>query len=314
MNNEFISISCIPAPTFIEGDYAVFQPGDRHPDRTTLPYFILIVVIHGRLFIAEDGNNMTVAAGESVILLPKHHHYSWKAMSEATEYYWAHFAVISEWDVGPQPTPMRSSIEVPILHYHTAQPTMYLLRQRRIEEPQPLYSLFNRLFAASTSPMQNNFWPTQQLFLDVLQTVQIVGEEESTAFRLAEKVRRYLDDHFNEDVTSATLSAAFHLHSSYIIRSFKSAMGMTPNEYLIAYRMEHAYKALSNTDIPVQKVAAMVGYPNASYFATLFKRHYGMSPSSVRSLNLIHTGAQPHPLRREQRCAGNNGRKENNGD
>lgn len=292
MNSEFISISCIPAPTFIEGDYAVFEPGDRHPNRNNLPYFILIVVTRGRLFIGEDGRNMTVTAGESVILLPNHHHYSWKATAETTEYYWLHFAVASAWDAGPQPMPMRSSVEVPILHYHTPQPTLYLLRQHRIENPQTLHTLFDRLFATSTSQIQNNFWPTQQLFLDVLQTIQIVGEEETAPFRLARQVRRYLDDHFNESITSRKLSQIFHLHSSYIVRSFKSAMNMTPNEYLIAYRMERAYKALANTDLPVQRVGAMVGYPNPSYFTTQFRKRFGMAPSEVRLLHVIHEHRQ----------------------
>ncbi|MBT1165653.1 helix-turn-helix transcriptional regulator [Bifidobacterium simiarum] len=287
MNSEFISISCIPSPTFIEGDYVTFEPGDRHPDRNNLPYFILIVVTRGQLFISEDGRNMTVSPGESVILLPNHHHYSWKATAETTEYYWLHFAVTSEWEAGPQPTPMRSTVEVPILHYHTPQPTLYLLRQHRIEDPKTLHTLFDRLFAMSTSQMQNNFWPTQQLFLDVLQMIQIVGEEETAPFRLARQVRRYLDDHFNESITSRKLSQVFHLHSSYIIRSFKSAMNMTPNEYLIAYRMERAYKALANTDLQVQRVGEMVGYPNPSYFATTFRRRYGMSPSDVRMLHLV---------------------------
>lgn len=53
----YISISCLPLPTFIEGGYATFQAGDHHPNRNNLQYFILIFMIKGKLFISEDDND-----------------------------------------------------------------------------------------------------------------------------------------------------------------------------------------------------------------------------------------------------------------
>ena len=47
-------------------------------------------------------------------------------------------------------------------------------------------------------------------------------------------------------------------------------------------RMRRAAELLAGGSLPVQVVAGAVGYRQAAQFAKVFRRHYGVSPSSFR--------------------------------
>ena len=59
---------------------------------------------------------------------------------------------------------------------------------------------------------------------------------------------------------------------------FESAKWDTPAEFADLVRLAEAAKLL-HQQIPVQEVAERVGFMDAKYFSTVFKKHYGVSPS-----------------------------------
>ncbi|KRK47724.1 AraC family transcriptional regulator [Secundilactobacillus kimchicus] len=284
MSKKYISMSCLPLPTFVEGNQVTFEPGEEHPNRTDLQYFVLIFMTAGRLYIAEDGTKYTVNAGELFLLQPKHHHYSWRKMDQTTSYYWLHFYTSGNWRQSATPVTMAPSIEVPTLHYFTPTLTLHLPKHIEIPDHKGTLSLVKQLFAESKEQEDFGFWRSQQLFIDVLQSIQIRAEGESKLVALSKEVQRFLRDHFNEKITSTVLSDQFHYHPNYITRSLKATIGLTPFEYLSQYRMEEAEKRLLNTDLAISEIAEDVGYQNIYYFSTAFKKYTGSSPKKYRSL------------------------------
>jgi len=53
-------------------------------------------------------------------------------------------------------------------------------------------------------------------------------------------------------------------------------------ECLTTVRMERAAKLMRETDWPVVEVAAAVGYKRHSAFTKAFRRHHGVTPSTMR--------------------------------
>ena len=84
-------------------------------------------------------------------------------------------------------------------------------------------------------------------------------------------------------------SAAEHagLSASYLGRVFKAIEQQSFTEYVTAVRLEEAARQLSETDKPVAAIACDVGLENPSYFASLFKKEYGVTPSSWRQTNAV---------------------------
>ncbi|AAM39630.1 AraC family transcriptional regulator [Xanthomonas campestris pv. campestris] len=66
--------------------------------------------------------------------------------------------------------------------------------------------------------------------------------------------------------------------SSFFAR-FNRAMGVTPMEYLLAWRMALAKTLLSEQGLGVAQAAQRVGYGSASSFSVAFTRHTGSPPS-----------------------------------
>ncbi|MDY7804176.1 helix-turn-helix domain-containing protein [Burkholderia stagnalis] len=85
---------------------------------------------------------------------------------------------------------------------------------------------------------------------------------------------------------SLSISDAAHLASMSernFQRHFKLEMGMPPSEYLLSARLELACLLLTESDLPVDKVARRVGLACGDRLAKLFRQHLAISPSEYRS-------------------------------
>jgi AraC family transcriptional regulator of arabinose operon len=72
------------------------------------------------------------------------------------------------------------------------------------------------------------------------------------------------------------------INRSYLTNIFKKKMKISPQEYLLQYRMHQGCKLLLETNLPIQEVARRIGYDNPLTFSKMFKHIYGVSPSNYR--------------------------------
>ena len=91
-------------------------------------------------------------------------------------------------------------------------------------------------------------------------------------------VRQHMD---NDTLNIPELARNFAMSESTLLRQLKRLTGLTPVQYVLELRLEHARNLLeSNAMDSVAKVAAAVGYPNVRSFARIFTKRYGRPPSS----------------------------------
>ncbi len=69
---------------------------------------------------------------------------------------------------------------------------------------------------------------------------------------------------------------------AYICAVFKEETGKTINQYITEYRITKAKVLFKNREMKVLDIAKQVGYNEADYFAKVFKKHTGISPSKFR--------------------------------
>ena len=72
---------------------------------------------------------------------------------------------------------------------------------------------------------------------------------------------------------------------SYFATVFHRKIGTSPQEYIRQYRLNKSCLLLSGTELPIQEVAARVGYENQMSFAGMFKKVYGVTPTEFRIKN-----------------------------
>ncbi|WP_128657843.1 helix-turn-helix domain-containing protein [Paenibacillus sp. 598K] len=98
-----------------------------------------------------------------------------------------------------------------------------------------------------------------------------------------EKAQAYIQAHYDEPNLSLELVANIAgLSPSYLGKLFKGTTGQSFSEYLSGIRLEKARSLLASTQITAAKISESVGIYNTTYFSTLFKKKYGLSPSAFR--------------------------------
>lgn len=93
----------------------------------------------------------------------------------------------------------------------------------------------------------------------------------------------YIEMNFQNDISVEDIAAVCGLNRSYFGKIFKDAVGKSPQEFLMNYRMIKATELLRLTKLSVQDIGNAVGYPNALHFSRAFKNTYGVSPRTWRN-------------------------------
>ena len=96
------------------------------------------------------------------------------------------------------------------------------------------------------------------------------------------RLQRWLEQHHAEALTLEAMAEQLHCSPRTLLRRFKEATGLTPNEYLQRVRISAAEALLASGRLPVEQVALRVGYENRAAFARLFKTVTGETPAAYR--------------------------------
>lgn len=95
-------------------------------------------------------------------------------------------------------------------------------------------------------------------------------------------VKKYIQEHFREDIDRDTIAATAYITPNYLSKRFRTELGMNLREYINQLRVEEAKRLLLSTNDAVSEIAGKVGYANISYFSTVFRKQCGMSPIDWR--------------------------------
>lgn len=98
------------------------------------------------------------------------------------------------------------------------------------------------------------------------------------------KIQEWLYDNYQKQLRISELASRFQLSVRSLNRRFKLATNTTPLQYLHELRIAHGKELLKQSNLAISEVADMVGYQDASYFTSLFKKLNKVTPNEYRSL------------------------------
>jgi signal transduction histidine kinase/ligand-binding sensor domain-containing protein/AraC-like DNA-binding protein len=76
-------------------------------------------------------------------------------------------------------------------------------------------------------------------------------------------------------------AAAMNVSSSLLYKKIKSFTDQSPTDFIKAVRLNHAVELLQSGKYPVTEVSELCGFASVAYFSTVFKKHFGKSPSEI---------------------------------
>ena len=97
-----------------------------------------------------------------------------------------------------------------------------------------------------------------------------------------DSITAYIDANYASDLSLQSISQALNYSEAYFCKLFKQCFGVNFSAYLNDYRIAKAKELLTATDIGVKDISEACGYADSSYFARVFKRQTGQTPSDYR--------------------------------
>ncbi len=96
-----------------------------------------------------------------------------------------------------------------------------------------------------------------------------------------ERARTIMIQSLKKPPCADKLARAVGIHQKRLREIFRRSYGQTVTDYLQEYRLQHAFRLLSHTNLQVSEVAYEVGYSPA-HFSTAFKKRFGFNPGEVK--------------------------------
>lgn len=103
---------------------------------------------------------------------------------------------------------------------------------------------------------------------------------QSSGDTVAQKVKEFIQKNYYNDISVKDMAKSFHFSRNYLYMLFKKEYEISPQAYLLNYRIEKAKELLKyEQKLTVSEVARAVGFRDPLYFSRIFHKKVGVPPS-----------------------------------
>lgn len=100
-----------------------------------------------------------------------------------------------------------------------------------------------------------------------------------------EKSIEFIENNYSHNIKINDIAKYIGINRSYLTNIFKKNINVSPQEFLVNYKIDKAYELLKNTDLSIKSIAESVGYSDPLTFSKIFKKISGDNPKSYREKN-----------------------------
>ena len=121
--------------------------------------------------------------------------------------------------------------------------------------------------------------------VDVKYETLMVDSEKTEHIRInivQQIILEFIQNHYMEDISLQDIAKVMNYSDAYFCKIFKQCFDKNFTTYLSEFRVEKAKQLLADVTINVKEISDKVGYRDSNYFAKVFKRIVGITPSEYR--------------------------------
>ena len=110
-------------------------------------------------------------------------------------------------------------------------------------------------------------------------------EEDPATMRLSqvrEIIDAYIRENYATELSMQDVARVMNYSDAYFCKLFKQCFKVNFSAYLNEFRIAKAKELLQNTRLNVREISLACGYSDANYFARVFKRITGVTPTEYR--------------------------------
>ena len=117
------------------------------------------------------------------------------------------------------------------------------------------------------------------LYDDVFGSHPVASKESRAMQHVIDHIAANLD----KPLPVEELAQVSGMSRAHFSRVFAASEGMPPAEFVVQKRLLRAVKLLAKNTVPVKEISILCGFPDPNYFAKVFRRVYGASPTEYRT-------------------------------
>ncbi|MCR5033440.1 MAG: AraC family transcriptional regulator [Lachnospiraceae bacterium] len=152
-----------------------------------------------------------------------------------------------------------------------------------------MYDRFDAIMAHLLSPHIGTTFAIQALILEIFSALMDEASYSTIPVRIGSDREFLLFDRIrssmaktNGRISRAQLVRELSYSGSYLNAVCKKYSGLSLFDYGMLLCMEEAARLLVNTSLTAEEISLKLGFSNRSHFYSLFRRHYGCTPSAYR--------------------------------
>lgn len=239
----------------------------------------VIFVMSGEGSVLINGRSYPLRAGTLALYNPGvYHQESWQAARRDPELFHMKFG---EFQIGGMsPNHILPDEREPVLEAGAYAPLLAQLFRTMFDE-------CSRRSVGYEQMCHNLLESALIVILRLINQRSDAGEEprpfdEISGDSLAFRAKMYIEENYMRKVSMRDIADELHISYYHLSHVFKQELNLSPQDYLISYRMNEASRLLTATKLPIAQIAARAGYANQSHFNVQFKLIKGMSPGQYR--------------------------------
>lgn len=152
---------------------------------------------------------------------------------------------------------------------------------------------FSRIFKRHTGFTPSAYRHADRREIDLDETSDKIISPALPRPSYAQTAMDYLGNNFQKKIRISEIADLMGVDRSYLTKNFQREFQMSPQEFLIKLRMDHACSLLKHTTEPLASIAAQVGYSDQQSFTKSFKKYTGRSPLEYRCHALSQEAEAP---------------------
>lgn len=106
--------------------------------------------------------------------------------------------------------------------------------------------------------------------------------------KLVQAMLDYTNEHYSKDISIQDLAELCSINSNYASQLFSQEVNITFTTYLTNLRIHMATQLLEQGDLPIATISSQIGYHDYFYFAKVFKKVTGVTPTAYRNQTNIN--------------------------
>jgi len=96
------------------------------------------------------------------------------------------------------------------------------------------------------------------------------------------KSLQFVETNYSRKFSIAEMADNIGLNKNYFSSLFKESIGVTPQQYVINFRINKACELMNNSELTISDISRSVGYDDTLGFSKVFKKEKGASPINYR--------------------------------